>query len=239
MSDETTKHEDGAAIEGVERRPATPAHDQPTESATGEPDGDESEETFTVHDRRFWVQEDVADDKSKDGADAEEPAAPRKPSYVQQLETELAERDERLKAYIEAHKRAEREFQETRDRLTRQNEEELDREKARLVTDFFEVLDNLDRSVDAATPAGGFEALHDGVKIVRKQFMGVLEGLGLTHIDPLGETFDPTYHEAVTTIPVGAKDHDQTVQDVLRRGYRRGDQVLRPAMVVVGRYRAV
>ena len=82
------------------------------------------------------------------------------------------------------------------------------------------------------------EAFAKGVRIVRNQFLAALEALGLERFDPSGEPFDPTCHEAVSVVPAASAEEDQRVQHVLRSGYRQGEHVLRPAMVVVGRWDA-
>jgi molecular chaperone GrpE len=66
-----------------------------------------------------------------------------------------------------------------------------------------------------------------------RQFLGVLEGLGVTRIDPLGATFDPTRHEAVATAPAPDGVPAGQVVGVIRPGYMMGEDVLRPAMVAV------
>ena len=213
----------------------TESRDDATETdlqqEAAEPDKAEAD-SFAVRDRRFWVE-----DESGDGDD--EPATTRKkPSYVARLEEKLAEKDAKLIEYIEAHKAAERRFEDARARLARQHEEELGRAKGRVVTPLFEVLDNLDRSLEAAAGAGSVEAFAKGVRIVRNQFLAALEALGLERFDPSGEPFDPTCHEAVSVVPAASAEEVQRVQHVLRSGYRQGEHVLRPAMVVVGRWDA-
>ena len=195
---------------------------------------------FAVHDRRFWVQnagEASGDDPGGDEHGESSETRPSKPSYVALLEERLERKDARLKEYIEAHKSAERRFDESRARLRRKMSEEVERAKGQLVVRFFDVLDNLDRSLEAVEQTGDCDTLADGVRIVRKQFFAALEDLGLSRLEPEeGELFDPNHHEAVSVIPVADPSEDQTVRHVLRSGYRQGDNVLRAAMVVVGRH---
>jgi len=68
---------------------------------------------------------------------------------------------------------------------------------------------------------------------VYAQFVAKLAGFGVTRIDALDQPFDPTCHEAVTTVPVTDPASDHAVVGVVRPGYRMGDEVLRPAQVAV------
>ena len=101
-----------------------------------------------------------------------------------------------------------------------------------MLVSFLEVLDNLDRAIEAATDRTGDPLVH-GVSLVRQQFLSTLESLGVQRLDPLGQPFDPTRHEAVATLPVTATAPEGHVAGVVRPGYLMGEEVLRPAMVAV------
>lgn len=104
---------------------------------------------------------------------------------------------------------------------------------AQLVAQLLPVLDNLDRSI----AAGGDDAVVEGVRLVRAQLVGVLKGYGLERYDVLGEPFDPRVHDAMSVTDVRSPALDGVVIDQWEPGYRIGDRQLRPARVVVGRYR--
>ena len=93
------------------------------------------------------------------------------------------------------------------------------------------VLDNLERAVDAAA-ASSDEALKSGMELVLKQMADVYKKLDVTPIDRLGEKFDPNLENAVLQ---GTEDEGEpgTVCQVLQKGYRMGDRILRHAMVKV------
>ncbi len=98
-----------------------------------------------------------------------------------------------------------------------------------------EVLDNLDRALDATRQAAAPDTLLQGVEMVRRQFLSKLEGLGVIRIDATGESFDPTAHEAVSTVPAASPAEDGRIVGVIRHGYRIGTDILRPASVAVAR----
>lgn len=112
-----------------------------------------------------------------------------------------------------------------------------DREAARqsgleaLATPLLEVLDNLERAMvhAAEAPPGPWI---DGVTLTARQLAEVLRGVGVEALDPLGQPFDPASHEALAMAPSNDVPVDHVAQ-VVTRGYRLGERVLRPARVVV------
>jgi len=77
--------------------------------------------------------------------------------------------------------------------------------------------------------------LLQGVEMVKQQFLSKLEGFGVKRIETLGLDFDPLLHEAVTSVPAPDASSDGRVLGVITHGYRIGDEVLRPALVAVGK----
>jgi molecular chaperone GrpE len=76
------------------------------------------------------------------------------------------------------------------------------------------------------------ESLREGQELTLKMFTKVLQDHHLEVIDPAGQPFDPEWHEAVTVLPSAEVD-ENTVLEVLQKGYRLHDRLIRPAMVVV------
>ena len=99
------------------------------------------------------------------------------------------------------------------------------------------VIDNLERALEAAgIEAGGEEApeepLAEGFFLTYRELRAALERAGLEPFDPAGERFDPTWHEALQKLPVEGTEPG-TVVEVMQKGYRMGEQLIRPARVVV------
>lgn len=188
----------------------------------------EHEIPVKVIDRRWWAR----------GTDADAAAGERtssKPSYVEQLEQQLAEKDRLLKEAIGKYRQAASEFEESRLRLRREISKEIERGRRELLADLLEVVDNLDRALDAARHSASPQALLEGVEMVRRQFLAKLEGLGVRRIESEGQPFDPLLHDAISTVPAATPDHDGLIVGVVRQGYTIGDEVLRPASVAVAK----
>ncbi len=104
---------------------------------------------------------------------------------------------------------------------------------AGLVKELLPALDNLDRALEEAADASGEEdPLLQGVRLVRDGLFAALARVGVESFSPAGEPFDPALHEAMVQHPV-AGFASGTVAEVYQPGYRLGDQVIRPARVVV------
>ena len=104
------------------------------------------------------------------------------------------------------------------------------RAKIGLVRDLLPVVDNLERALASAGDTDS--ALAEGVRLVLSELRGVFAREGVTAIAPGGDEFDPTVHEAISTRSEdGAKPG--VVVEVVEKGYRLGDTVIRPARVVV------
>jgi molecular chaperone GrpE len=131
------------------------------------------------------------------------------------------------------------EIERVKERLSKEAAREIEQHKRDLARDFIEVLDDLDRAVQAPQGSAGASTVADGVRegveLVRKNFRSKLAQLGVERDPALGMDFDPARHEAVSVLPVRDPAKDGMIVDVVREGYRMGDDVLRPALVVVAR----
>ena len=136
-----------------------------------------------------------------------------------------AERDELL----DRLRRVSADFDNYRKRAARDQEALVARAGERIVKELLPVLDDLERALEAAEQHEEAK-LEEGVKLVHRQLEQLLEREGLAPVATDGR-FDPHVHEALLTQPSAAEEG--SVIEVLQKGYRLGDRVLRPARVVV------
>jgi molecular chaperone GrpE len=146
----------------------------------------------------------------------------------------IEQRDKTLREYIASHKQATEEFEKAKERLRREVDSQVEHAKKKFLVGLLDVLDNLDRSTSAPVPeeARG-KALHDGVKMVREQFMQKLRENGVTRMEVVGQPFDAEKHEGISTMAASDPSKDNVVAYEARAGYLLGDKVLRVAQVVV------
>lgn len=189
---------------------------------------DEHEIPVKVVDRRWWAR----------GEDAAPDSGPRsdKPSYVQELERKVADAERQAQEYLGKYRQAAHEFDDARARMRKELAKDAERSRREVLISLLEVVDNLDRAIDAARAAGkdAGDPLLQGVELVHQQFLAKLDGFGVKRIDSLGAKFDPLLHEAVTTVAVEDQSSNGAVVGIIAQGYRIGDEVLRPALVAVG-----
>jgi len=153
-----------------------------------------------------------------EAAEAGEPAEP-----------ELTLEQERDR-YLELAQRTQADFENYRKRAAKEASSAGERAKIGLLRDFLPVLDNLERALESASE--GEAALAEGVRLVHAELVNVLKRNGVAPIEAEGRQFDPTVHEAMSTM---AQDGTEpgTVLHVVEKGYRLNDTVIRPARVVV------
>jgi molecular chaperone GrpE len=179
-----------------------------------------------VTDRRWWA------------ADNETPTTPEeprlKPTLIEELEARIAEKDREIQELVSKYRGASDEFDQARARLRKEIQKDVERSRRSVIISFLEVLDNLDRALETGADKTTDPFVH-GVALVRQQFLATLEGLGVRRVDPLGQSFDPAMHEAVSTVPAASPDQHDIVVGVVRPGYLMGEDVLRPAQVAVAR----
>jgi molecular chaperone GrpE len=143
------------------------------------------------------------------------------------LVKKAAQRDE----YLALAQRTQADFENFRKRIARDSAAAQERGAIALAKELLPALDNLDRAIDAAAKD---DPLLQGVRLVRSELGAALARTGIESFSPDGEAFDPTLHEAVATAPQppdGAQSG--TVVEVYQAGYRLGENVIRPARVVV------
>lgn len=191
---------------------------------------DEYDIPVKVVDRRRWREDGEANP-------AAAPQASLKPTYVEELEQRAAAAEKQAQEYLGKYRQAAQEFEDARARMRKELAKDAERNRRDVLASLLEVVDNLDRAIDAARAASREPAdpLLQGVEMVRQQFLSKLEGFGVKRIDSEGAMFDPLLHEAVTTVTADDPSADGRVVGIIAHGYRIGDDVLRPAMVAVGK----
>lgn len=144
------------------------------------------------------------------------------------FEARIAELENELK---EAKARANADMYNFQKRIERETENSKKFANERFAKDLLEVIDNLERAIQAAEEAGETGAILDGVMLTHKTLLTTLGKHKVTVIDPAGEAFNADHHEAVGMDPEAANG---MVGKVLQKGYQLGERLLRPAMVTVG-----
>jgi molecular chaperone GrpE len=181
------------------------------------------------------------DRQKKDPAQASEPVVskpyvmPDEPEQgsVEMLTREVAEsRDKMLRTLAE--------MENLRKRTSREVADARTYGITGFARDVLEIADNLQRALDAvpaearAAADPGLKALIEGVELTERSLLNALEKHGVRKLDPVGEKFDPNFHQAMFEVP-DASVPAGTVVQVVQAGYMISERVLRPALVAVSK----
>ncbi len=184
------------------------------------PDRQQKEIKITVQDKRRVAAEETPAVQPVEPAEAVEQQA-------EVVEETAAEVVAEVRDYLDDLRRLQAEFDNYRKRVLREQSLAGTRATSRLLEKLLPVLDNFERAIEH----GAGDA---GVELILKDLKRILEDEGLKEIAAEGQPFDPQVHEAVESLEDPGVN-ETVVKRVYRKGYRLGDKVLRPAMVVVAR----
>jgi molecular chaperone GrpE len=163
-------------------------------------------------------------------AAAHEPTPPE----LQELTAKAQKADE----YLALAQRTQADFENYRRRAAREAANAQERGAVKLALELLPAIDNLERALahagesEACADGNGTASLVAGIRHVHSDVVAALKRAGIERYSPEGERFDPQFHEAVAQQPVEGMEPGVVVE-VFQRGYRMGDNVVRPARVVV------
>jgi molecular chaperone GrpE len=149
--------------------------------------------------------------------------------HCEELEERAALLEKERDEYLADLQRVAADFENYRKRVAREQENLVERAHERLVKELLPVLDDLERALRAAEEHEEAK-LEEGVRLVHRELEDALAKEGLVEIETNG-TFDPHVHEALLSQPSDKGEGE--IIEVLQKGYRLGDRVLRPARVVI------
>ena len=193
-------------------------------------------------------QPSATEDAAPESAESEQAEPPRASDEAGADSDEGAAEEESLETLIETVATLEQDLAEARDQVLRARAEEentrrrtaREAENARkfalekFATELLPVIDNFERALEAAEDDS---AVHEGLDLSMKLLLDVLEKAGIEVVDPIGEPFDPTYHEAMATVD-NPDAEPGSVTEVIQKGYVLSGRLLRAAMVLVAKREA-
>jgi molecular chaperone GrpE len=178
------------------------------------------------------VDGDNAPDQAGDGLPGDAAASEVVEDELQDMDSALAAAQLELATHKEAMLRMQAEMENLRKRLIRDLERSRKFALERMMKDLLQVRDSLERAVDIDDDTATVESLKEGKALTLKMLGKVMEDHGLEVVDPKGEPFNPEWHEAMTMLPSDEVE-ENTVLEVLQKGFKLHDRLIRPAMVVV------
>ena len=161
------------------------------------------------------------------GREAAAPSTPERTAADEtaELKRQLDDKHDRLLRALAEVDNVKRRTQRERDEYVRYANESL-------IRDLLPVLDNFDRALEAARATREAAKVVDGITLIQREFLRVLERIGVTRYSSLGERFDPNRHEATGRM-VSVDQPPDTIVAELAPGYMLNGRMLRPAQVIV------
>jgi molecular chaperone GrpE len=148
------------------------------------------------------------------------------------IESALAAKAEECTALNDKYLRQAAEFENYKRLAQRDQREQIKFGNEQLLKELLPVVDNMERAIKAAGTGGGESAVIQGVELTLKQLSGLLAKFGVQALETVGQTFDPSAHQAVSYMPSDNVPSNH-VLDEFQKGYRLHDRILRAAMVSV------
>ncbi len=158
-----------------------------------------------------------------------EPSFNSDDSALKVVESKLAEMNDK---YL----RLSAEFDNYRKRTMREKAELVKSAGEDILSNILPVLDNFERALSAIKSTSEPEAIKEGILLIYSKFKEFLTQRGVKEIDTMHKPFDADLHDAITKIPVGSKEQQGIVIDVVEKGYYLNDKIIRHSKVVVGEY---
>jgi len=173
------------------------------------------------------IDKEQEEDEGVPEAEAEEEAP-----TVESLSCALSEAETKVAQLQDQALRAKADVENMRRRAARDVENAHKYALERMTGELLPVLDSLEKAVESATLAKDADAIGEGLELSLKMFLSVLNKVGIVQLDPLGEPFDPQFHEAIAMVE-NPDGEPNSVMEVIQRGYSLNGRLVRAAKVVV------
>lgn len=149
-----------------------------------------------------------------------------------ELRAALTQCQQDLQEAKNAYLRAHADFDNFRKRMRSERDQEFSRGSDRVLADLLPVVDDFERALSAVGDTGTAGSLNEGVTLIHRHLLGLLERYGITPMEVMGQPFDPKYHDAVARVVTDAQA-EHTIIGEIQKGYRKNGEVFRPAKVAV------
>ena len=192
------------------------------------------EKTIPIEDEEEILEQEEAQaeeqERVAEAGDAAEEAAPEE--NPEEKDTALEDAEKRYQELNSKYMRLAADFQNQKKRFEKEKSDLYMYAGEDIIKKILDVMDNFDRAIDMGGDAD--PKFKEGMELIFKQLMGVLEKAGVTEIQALGEEFDPNFHNAVMMEDTDEYESNK-VSGVIQKGYMMKSKVLRPSMVKVAK----
>ncbi|MCH7488797.1 MAG: nucleotide exchange factor GrpE [Chloroflexi bacterium] len=173
----------------------------------------------------------MTDEERPPDAEATPVAEQHEPQDIEGLQARVAEEKEKAQTFKANWQRAAADMQNLKRRMEQERSEVGRLANASLVINLLPLMDDLERALHEVDVKLAGLTWIDGIRLIYRKFEAVLQNAGVSEIEADGQQFDPNVHEAISEAP----GEEGRIVSVVQSGYKLGDRVIRPAMVVVGK----
>ena len=177
-------------------------------------------------------QDELNPQTAADIAEAASQAPPTGRDDALEVRAALTQCQQELQEARNAYLRAHADFDNFRKRMRAERDQEFARGSDRVLSELLPIVDNFERALAAVTEKSTVASLQEGVELIYRHLISLLERYGITPMEVEGQPFDPKYHDAVARVATTAQP-EHTVIGEVQRGYRKNNDVFRPAKVAV------
>jgi molecular chaperone GrpE len=157
---------------------------------------------------------------------------PRYSRELKKLKDDLKIEQEKSNNYLIRLKYLQADFDNYRKRVDREISEATRESNVKLIVSLLEVIDDLERAIETASISQNMKNHIEGIKMVHKNFITILEREGLSKIEAVGKPFDPNMHEILTKIPSNKYDENTVIEEI-RKGFKFKEKIIRPSIVKI------
>lgn len=172
------------------------------------------------------IEEETAEAQTATGSEEVEGDTPTEDDEVSTLQQTLAEKEDQIV-------RLSAEIQNMRRRQQNERQDLLKYRSQSLAQQLLPAMDSLERALATEVDGEANENLKKGIEMVHQGMLKAFDDEGIEILNPLGEIFDPNFHQSVSSVPKTDEQKDEEIVEVYQKGYVLNDRVLRPAMVII------
>jgi len=181
-------------------------------------------------------QADQAEEQEANQTDQEatDTSSEQEEQEAEEQKDPLQQKQEEYQELYDKHLRLYSEFENFRRRSRKETADAKEKGRSDMVLAVLPVIDDFERALSSINESTESKDVYEGVELIYNKFKNILSEQGLQEMQPVGETFDPDYHEAMTKMQAPSEDQKGKVIDVVEKGYMLNDRIVRHAKVVVG-----
>jgi molecular chaperone GrpE len=177
--------------------------------------------------------DDKAEQQAAEEENAEKSEADCEKSENSEIETE-GNSEDKYNKLNDKYLRLAAEYDNYRKRTLKEKMDLVKNAGEDILSNFLPILDNMDRAKKSIDETSDIDSVKEGITLIHKNLKDFIASRGVKEIEAIGKDFDTDLHEAVTKIPAPDKKQKGKVIDVIEKGYKLNDKVIRYAKVVVG-----